>query len=176
MIWERAMKKILVVEDDVQIGESIRMLLENNGYHAKHVSQSEEVMQEFQMFLPDIILLDVDLGGVYDRYTLCGMIRQISDVPVIFLTAKSDTIDEVQAFNVGGDDFINKPYHPSVLDSFHIKYLKKREKVDILILLDKMSHIDKDKKKKCFAEHFFFILFVVLQRSLIIFFITTNCN
>ena len=96
------MKRIMIVEDDETLAEELSILLERNGY--------EPVVSE-----PcDLILMDVNLPGE-NGFTRCRKLRQISDTPVIFLTARDTPEDELLAFGVGGDDFIRKPYHSSVL-------------------------------------------------------------
>lgn len=96
------MEKILVVEDDVSIRDELVTLLQSNGYLA--VSEPP----------CDLALLDVNLPGE-SGFELCRKLRQHSDTPVIFLTARVSDEDEVLGFGVGADDYIRKPYHSSVL-------------------------------------------------------------
>lgn len=96
------MKRIQIIEDDDAIHEELKMLLAANGY--------QPVEQE-----PcDLILMDVNLPGE-SGFTLCRKLRQTSDTPVIFLTARDTPEDELLAFGVGGDDYIRKPYNSAVL-------------------------------------------------------------
>lgn len=96
------MKRIRIIEDDDAIRTELKTLLATNGY--------QPVEQE-----PcDLILMDVNLPGE-SGFTLCRQLRQTSDTPVIFLTARDTPEDELLAFGVGGDDFIRKPYNSAVL-------------------------------------------------------------
>lgn len=96
------MKRVLIKEDDTAIYNELKTLLINNGYLAV---DSEPC---------DLVLMDVNLPGE-SGFSLCRKLRQNSKVPVIFLTARDTTEDELLAFSVGGDDFIRKPYDSAVL-------------------------------------------------------------
>lgn len=96
------MKKIQIIEDDPVILSELKTLLLSNGYL---------VVEDA---LCDLVLMDVNLPGE-NGFTRCRKIRQTSDTPVIFLTARDTPEDELLAFGVGGDDFIRKPYHSAVL-------------------------------------------------------------
>lgn len=96
------MKRIQIIEDDAAIRMELKILLEVNGYRVVENGPS------------DLILMDVNLPGE-NGFTRCRKLRQTSDTPVIFLTARDTPEDELLAFGVGGDDFIRKPYHSAVL-------------------------------------------------------------
>ena len=96
------MKRIRIIEDDDVIRTELSTLLLTNGY----LPVEEEPC--------DLILMDVNLPGD-NGFILCRKLRQSSDVPVIFLTARNTPEDELLAFGVGGDDFIRKPYNSAVL-------------------------------------------------------------
>lgn len=96
------MKRIRIVEDDTAIRTELKTLLQANGYLPVEDGPC------------DLILMDVNLPGE-SGFTRCGKLRQTSNTPVIFLTARDTPEDELLAFGVGGDDFIRKPYHSSVL-------------------------------------------------------------
>ena len=96
------MKRILIIEDDDAIRTELKTLLSANGYQPVDAQPC------------DLILMDVNLPGE-SGFTLCRKLRQTSDTPVIFLTARNTSEDELLAFGVGGDDFIRKPYHSAVL-------------------------------------------------------------
>ena len=96
------MKRIQIIEDDDSIRSELKMLLSANGY----LPVGQEPC--------DLILMDVNLPGE-SGFTLCRKLRQTSDTPVIFLTARDTPEDELLAFGVGGDDFIRKPYNSAVL-------------------------------------------------------------
>lgn len=96
------MKKILIVEDDEAIRTELITLLRSNGYMTVDAQPC------------DLILMDINLPGE-SGFTRCRKLRQSSDTPVIFLTARDTPEDELLAFGVGGDDFIRKPYNSAVL-------------------------------------------------------------
>ena len=96
------MKRIRIVEDDTAIRTELKTLLQANGYLPVEDGPC------------DLILMDVTLPGE-SGFTRCRKLRQTSNTPVIFLTARDTPEDELLAFGVGGDDFIRKPYHSSVL-------------------------------------------------------------
>ena len=96
------MKRIRIVEDDTAIRTELKTLLQANGYLPVEDGPC------------DLILMDVNLPGE-SGFTRCRILRQTSNTPVIFLTARDTPEDELLAFGVGGDDFIRKPYHSSVL-------------------------------------------------------------
>ena len=96
------MKRILIIEDDDTIREELKTLLCTNGYQPVDTQPC------------DLVLMDVNLPGE-NGFTLCRKLRQTSDIPVIFLTARDTPEDELLAFGVGGDDFIRKPYNSAVL-------------------------------------------------------------
>lgn len=96
------MKRIQIIEDDTVIRTELKMLLQANGYMPVEDGPC------------DLILMDVNLPGE-NGFARCRKLRQTSDIPVIFLTARDTPEDELLAFGVGGDDFIRKPYHSSVL-------------------------------------------------------------
>lgn len=96
------MYKILVMEDDAAILEELQMLLSIHGYHVVHE-------------LPcDLALLDINLPGK-NGFEICREIRETSDIPIIFLTARDSNEDELIGFGVGADDYIRKPYNSSIL-------------------------------------------------------------
>ena len=96
------MKRILMIEDDEAIRTELKTLLSANGY------------QPVEDGPCDLVLMDVNLSGE-SGYTLCRKLRETSNTPVIFLTARDTPEDELLAFGVGGDDFIRKPYNSAVL-------------------------------------------------------------
>ncbi len=108
------MYKILIVEDDEAISNSITQYLKNWGYEVAVVRDFANVTNEFNKVNPHIILLDIMLP-FYDGYYWCKEIRKISNVPIVFISSASDNMNIVMAVNMGGDDFIAKPFDLSVL-------------------------------------------------------------
>ena len=108
------MYRILIVEDDEVIAGTVRQQMENWGYEARCVEDFKNVMSEFGEFDPQLVLMDISLP-FFNGYHWCTQIRQISKVPVIFISSTSDNMNIVMAVNMGGDDFIAKPFDLNVL-------------------------------------------------------------
>ncbi|MBO1308055.1 response regulator transcription factor [Enterococcus sp. 669A] len=106
--------KIMIIEDEPKIREELAALLRNALYQVALVTEFVEVTQQVQQAKPDLILLDIHLPGI-DGHQLCGEIRRTMGVPIIFLTSDNSVMTETNSILMGGDDFIAKPYHPSVL-------------------------------------------------------------
>lgn len=101
--------KILVVDDDKNICELLRLYLENDGYTVSLVYDGESALKVFQEFRPDIILLDIMLPKM-DGWQVCREIRKTSETPIIMVTAKGETFDKVLGLELGADDYIVKPF------------------------------------------------------------------
>ena len=108
------MYKILIVEDDEVIAKTLKVHLEKWGYEAVCVQDFNHVMECFVKEQPSIVLMDIGLP-FFNGYHWCTQIRNISQVPVIFLSSMSDNMNIVMAVNMGGDDFVPKPFDLSVL-------------------------------------------------------------
>lgn len=108
------MYRILIIEDDRTIAEAVRRHMESWGYEARCVEDFKNVLAEFAAFSPQLVLMDITLP-FFNGYHWCGQIRQISRVPVIFLSSASDNMNIVMAINMGGDDFVAKPFDLNVL-------------------------------------------------------------
>ncbi len=105
---------IFLVEDDAVIAEQIKIHLEKWGYTVNCASNFENIIKEFVDLKPDLVLLDIGLPFFNGHYW-CAQIRQISQVPVVFVSSASDNMNIVMAVNMGGDDFVTKPFEPEVL-------------------------------------------------------------
>ncbi|MDD3240039.1 MAG: response regulator transcription factor [Lachnospira sp.] len=108
------MYKIMVVEDDQVIAKTLASHMEKWGYEAMCVTDFKNVMTDFHTFNPHIVLMDIGLP-FFNGYHWCTQIRSVSKVPVIFLSSMSDNMNIVMAINMGGDDFITKPYDLNVV-------------------------------------------------------------
>ncbi len=108
------MFRILIVEDDNVISGEIKKYLEKWGYMAECVSDFSSVLQHFGRFEPQLVLMDIGLP-FYNGYYWCGEIRKLSQVPIIFISSASDNMNIVMAVNMGGDDFIIKPFDLEIL-------------------------------------------------------------
>ena len=106
--------KILVVDDDNDLREMVGLVLSSAGYEPIYVADGGEAFDVFQRSNPDLVLLDIMLPGK-DGIQVCREIRAVSGVPIIMLTAKSDTDDIVRGLEVGADDYIVKPHRGAEL-------------------------------------------------------------
>lgn len=108
------MYRILIVEDDAAIASLMERHLTAWGFHARGVEDFRRVIEEFTAFDPQLVLLDISLP-FYDGYHWCREIRKVSRVPVVFVSSAADNMNVIMAMNMGGDDFITKPFDLSVL-------------------------------------------------------------
>lgn len=108
------MHKILIVEDDAVIAGVMAKNLESWGYRVQCVTDFGDVLAEFAAFDPQLVLLDISLP-FYNGYHWCSEIRKVSKVPIIFISSASENMNIVMAVNMGGDDFIAKPFDLTVL-------------------------------------------------------------
>ena len=103
-----AIEKVLIVDDDQNICDLLRIYLEKEGYSVILSYDGQEALVKFNALKPDIVLLDVMLPSL-DGWQVCREIRKKSDVPIIMITAKSETFDKVLGLELGADDYIVKP-------------------------------------------------------------------
>ena len=106
--------KIFVVEDDAVIAAAVKKHIETWGCECRAASDFRNVLQEFVAFDPQLVLMDITLP-FFNGYHWCAEIRRVSRVPIIFLSSASDNMNIVMAINMGGDDFIAKPFDLNVL-------------------------------------------------------------
>lgn len=111
---EGLLGKILIVDDDENICEVIKMYLETTGYNVKVAHDGKAAKEEFVNFSPNLVVLDMMLPGI-DGMEVLKWIRKDSNVPVIMLTAKGETFDKVLALEIGADDYVVKPFEPKEL-------------------------------------------------------------
>ena len=108
------MKKIMIVEDDEGIKDELSELLKNSSYLVESVKNFEKAKEEIFKYNPDLILLDINIPYLNGELLL-KEIRKESSVPVIMVTSKSGEIDEALSITYGADDYITKPYNPTIL-------------------------------------------------------------
>lgn len=108
------MYKILIIEDDLTMAQAIQKEMTAWGNEAEYVQDFRNVMKDFAEYDPHLVLLDITLP-FYNGYHWCSEIRKVSDVPVIFISSASDNMNIIMAVNMGGDDFIAKPFDLGVL-------------------------------------------------------------
>ncbi|MCT2155030.1 MtrAB system response regulator MtrA [Corynebacterium sanguinis] len=106
--------RILVVDDDPAINEMLTIVLESEGFETQSVTDGAEAVPVFNDYDPDIVLLDLMLPGM-NGVDICREIRKVSAVPIVMLTAKTDTVDVVLGLESGADDYITKPFKPKEL-------------------------------------------------------------
>ena len=123
------MDRILIVEDDVDLRKELKILLERNGYEALILESFENAYEDILGVAADLVLLDITLPGL-DGGSLLRQLRKETAVPVIMVTSKNTEMDELLCMSYGADDFIAKPYHPSIL-LLHIEAVLKRMKKDV---------------------------------------------
>ena len=104
-------KRILIAEDDGNIRELLRIYLEQEGYKVDVTCNGGEALAQFKRERPDLVILDI-MMPVLDGIGAMVKIREISNIPVILLTAKSEDTDKILGLNVGADDYITKPFNP----------------------------------------------------------------
>ena len=102
-------KKILIVDDDENICELLRLYLQKDGFNTVVANNGEKAISLVQIEKPDLVLLDI-MMPVLDGWQVCREIRKTSDVPIIMLTAKSETFDKVLGLELGADDYVTKPF------------------------------------------------------------------
>jgi two-component system response regulator MtrA len=103
--------RILVVDDDRALSEMLGMVLQGEGFETVFAADGPSAVERFRDTKPDLILLDLMLPGI-DGIEVCSMVRAESGVPIIMLTARSDTGDVVRGLEVGADDYVVKPFNP----------------------------------------------------------------
>ena len=104
-------QKVLVVDDDENICELIRLYLENEGFDVKIANDGLKAIEIFKSTTPDLVVLDIMLPGA-DGWQVCREIRKISQIPIIMLSAKGETFDKVLGLELGADDYMVKPFEP----------------------------------------------------------------
>ena len=102
-------RKVVVVEDDINIAELLRLYLEKDGFAVTVAHDGAEGLRATEEQKPDLVMLDIMLPGM-DGWQVCKRLRQTSNVPIIMLTAKGETEDKVQGLEMGADDYIVKPF------------------------------------------------------------------
>ncbi len=118
------MKKILIVEDDLSLREELKILLDNNGYEGRILHSFTNVVDAILHMDVDLVLLDIMIPDINGQQVL-KQVRAKSDVPIIMVTSRSSEVDEVLSMSYGADDYICKPYNPTLL-LLHIEALFKR--------------------------------------------------
>lgn len=108
------MQRIMIVEDDPSIRDELTLILENEGYQPLAVEDYTDITEQVIHNCPDLLLLDIGLPG-RDGFSLCASLRRTVDIPIIFVTSRDSSLDEIRALSLGGDDYVTKPYNIPVL-------------------------------------------------------------
>lgn len=108
------MYKILIVEDDLTIASLLNDSIKKWDFESDYVTDFNKILEEFEQKKPHLILLDISLP-FYNGFYWCGEIRKISNVPIVFLSSHTENLDIVMAMNMGGDDYITKPFSMDVV-------------------------------------------------------------
>lgn len=106
--------KILVVEDDYDSREIVRRNLEREGFEVIEAIDGREGLRQMHQHSPDLVILDINMPQM-DGYTVCQRIREVSPIPIIMLTAKTESEDIIKGLELGADDYIVKPFDPKVV-------------------------------------------------------------
>ena len=108
------MRKILLIEDDLDVAKELVLSLRKWGFEVESIDEFNNIMKEFIEKKPSLVLMDVNLP-FYDGFYWCEKIRELSKVPIIFLSSRDSNMDIIMGMNNGGDDYITKPFSVEVL-------------------------------------------------------------
>lgn len=122
-------EKILVIDDDPNIAELINVILKPRGLITYHAADGQEGLKQAYELQPDLIILDI-MMPVHNGYEICARLRELSDVPIIMLTAKSQSADITRGFAVGADDYVKKPFSNEELVSRIESLLRRKKNTD----------------------------------------------
>ncbi|MFM1651893.1 response regulator transcription factor [Brevibacillus sp. B_LB10_24] len=146
------MYRILIVEDDDKIAAILMNYVRKYGYQVIRAEQFHDIKQEFAAHKPDLVLLDINLPQ-FDGFYWCRQIRTISNVPILFLSARVGEMDQVMAIENGGDDYMTKPFNLDLLMAKIKSALRRaygeyaapaatREEVDVMgLTFDRSKHL-----------------------------------
>lgn len=157
------MYKIMVIEDDAAMADAVKRQTEAWGNEVYLVKNFQNVLKEFIEFGPHLVLIDIMLP-FYNGYYWCTEIRKVSSVPVLFISSASDNMNIVMAINMGGDDFIAKPFDLNVLNAKVQAILRRTydlggqvpvmEQGGAILNLNEMSLVYRDKKVELSKNEF----------------------
>ena len=147
------MKKILIIEDDESVRSELEELLSNAGYEALALEDYTNMLEDILMIRPDLVLLDINIPYMNGE-VLLKTLRKESDIPVIMVTSKNTEIDEVLSMSYGADDYITKPYNPTILLLRIGAVLKRGEKniTDTILYHDILIEVKRGIVKKGHEE------------------------
>lgn len=145
--------RIFIVEDDETLAGEISAFLIRWGYETKVPERFDRIMEEFSRYRPQLVLMDINLP-YYDGFYWCSQIRQVSKVPVLYISSRSDDRDKIMAMAQGGDDYVEKPFQLELLKA-KIQAMLRRTyeyKVKEQVFLGEKLHFDWEKQALYFGE------------------------
>ena len=122
-----ANEKILVVDDDANICELLRLYLTKEGYQVTVANDGEEGLEKFNAVKPDMVLLDVMMPGE-DGFAVCRRIRSLTEAPILFLSARTDEAAVLEGLGIGADDFLSKPFRVAELRARVAAHLRRQSR------------------------------------------------
>ena len=165
------MKKILIIEDDESVRSELKELLSNAGYDALTLEGYNNMLEDILSIHPDLILLDINIPYMNGEILLKNL-RKVSNIPVIMVTSKNTEIDEVLSMSYGADDYITKPYNPTILLLRIGAVLKRLEKniMDVIEYHDltievKRGIVKKDKEEVILTKNEMIIFLYLYERK-----------
>ncbi len=164
------MKKILIIEDDESVRGELKELLSNAGYDALILDSYTNMLDDILSIHPDLILLDINIPYMNGEILLKNL-RKVSNIPVIMVTSKNTEIDEVLSMSYGADDYITKPYNPTILLLRIGAVLKRFEKniMDVILYHDltievKRGIVKKEKEEVILTKNEMIIFLYLYER------------
>jgi len=121
--------RILIVDDDSNICQLIKLYLEKEGYESRAVYNGKQALDVFREFTPNLVILDIMLPGI-DGWQVCREIRKFSSIPIIMLSARDETFDKVLGLELGADDYVVKPFEPKELVARIKAVLRRYDRLD----------------------------------------------
>ena len=146
---EKTKMKILIIEDDESVKKELKELLNNAGYEALILEDYDNMLENILKIQPNLILLDINIPSMNGEMLLKNL-RKVSSIPVIMVTSRVGEIDEVLSMSYGADDYITKPYNPTILLLRIGAVLKRGEKniIDTFLYHDSLIDVKKGIVKK----------------------------
>ncbi|MDF2959126.1 MAG: winged helix family two component transcriptional regulator [Paenibacillus sp.] len=122
-------EKILIVDDEPEIVELIRLYLMKEGYEVLSTDNGPSAFEYMEQFSPDLVILDILLPGM-DGIEICRKLRQTYSTPILFISCKSEDMDIILGLSIGGDDYVTKPFSPSQLVARVKAHLRRKQQLD----------------------------------------------
>jgi DNA-binding response OmpR family regulator len=120
---------VLVIDDSAEVRALVAVALKDAGYRVVEADSGPAGIETYHAHQPDLILLDIGLGSM-DGLEVCRQLRAVTDAPIIFLTARTDEVDQLVGFAAGGDDYVTKPFSPKVVVARVNSLLRRQQRPD----------------------------------------------